>query len=163
MHTHPTHHCPSALLLSGHAPRRHVGPCEGTRLAEASDRCPPPEWRRRGADSFERSCVASGATGPGVADERIPGRLTFDLYLVRSNRQARHSECCDARPRCERPGDRDNDRDGKSGADRWRPAADGHASLSIGQAGPVAAAHAVRIAQVVIMATRRGSVIDVLG
>jgi hypothetical protein len=164
MHTQEAHHCPALASPSWDAPR----PPRGPRQAEPADRCAPPPCRRHEPDRYT-PCTA------GYPDEHIPGRLTYDLYLVRSNRQARAAEVDGThrdshRLHCERPGDRDNDRDGKCGADRHRAidayrAADRAGSACAPDRTHAAsfAAHApVRLAHILVMATRRGSIIDVL-
>jgi hypothetical protein len=104
-----------------------------------------------------------------IADEGVPGRLSFDLYLLRSNRQQREAERnvgkrgSDRSVGCDRAADRER----SSALRSARPS--GLASLGdatppgAGLDGPSPARRSTaRVALVVVAATRRGSIIDVL-
>jgi hypothetical protein len=116
-----------------------------------------------------RRCEPDRFEPAPIADEGIPGRLKFDVYLLRSNRQQRVAEWMDEQVRghpdsgargCDDPsrvqksqrGERPQDASPRDG-----PEASGAPKGAPGLARPTA-----RVALVVVASTRRGSIIDVL-
>lgn len=123
------------------------------RHAEPTDRCgAPPVGRREPDASFPSEAIP---------DEHIPGRLPFDLHLSRSNRLARAAYEATDRSRHSARGER------PSAAGSWRPRTKPtDATWSLGTLvsrlmGAAPKAHPTE-ASLRLIATRRGSIIDVL-
>lgn len=143
------HHCPPPC--HGHLWRPVDRPRCDPRPPEATDHCGHARPR-------ERDCY----TPCPPADEHIPGRLAFDLYLLKGHRQARAAyafQCGQARER-----DRCDGTDARHGPERthdrrhdarsnWRPD-------PMVDALPLADQDAIR--RVLTLLAQRGSLIDLL-
>ncbi len=133
-------------------PRPVDRPRWNPRPPEPSDHCG--ESRRREPD---RSTPCAG-----IADEHIPGRLSFDLYLLRGNRQARAAyaaQCAPAR-RC------DDDRTVESDADACRPhqgpVRPTYAAVRAPPCGCEASSDLTAAKQLLSIVLQRGSLLDVM-
>lgn len=126
-------------------------PARPVRQAEACDRGGAGRTCGRDADTFV-SCR-------GGADEHIPGRLAFDLYLARSNRQARAAEVARASRRSAVGG-----REGcctPQGAGALTPMRRAESSAAV-EPSVSQLTRAQVVTALIIMVSRRGSILDVM-